>query len=637
MSIIWGCVDLSGTALSPQLSGKMESSARRYKIDRFHEICRQNAVMGCGLQMIADYSLHEVLPVYDAETGLLFAADCILDNRTELLRLLGIENREAPDGTLLYQAYRKWGPECHDYLRGSYAFAVYDFIKNTLFISTDHTFSRSLYYLRRGPKIYFSTLIRSIATAAEPTPEPNKRWITDYLAIDSLAILTEPYETAYEGILKPGVAEWILFSTEDEKHHVFWNPLELPPLNPDSDEGYRRQFLEIMDSAAREIVQTGAPVGIYLSSGLDSSAVASCIAPILAEQGRDLRSYTSVPAADYQSSYARNVIVNEQAGVEALVKMYPNIKASFCSLPGVDNITGAQDITFYQEMPVKSLFNNIWMLELGGQARRDGVRIMLNGQIGNLTISWGEYRTVVHTYLHKGRLLQALREINNAGKHHRFSRKKLLIGALRDLWRTAPVAAPTLSAFVNKEAADAFHCKARMQNIAYLRSTGVVTHADIKRLLYNPCMLSLCGEAETKLGLACGFVERDITKDKRVFEFCMRAPAQCFSKDGVERRLVRDYCGDRLPREIIGNEYGMGLQSADWCERLQGRWESVSVDIRRNCLHTDMEPYIDLEEVTHALERVYAGSGENDESELQALFYLYSLSLFLQSFPAGQL
>ena len=64
--------------------------------------------MGCGIQYITGESVLEQLPYADEENGTDITADCILDNRRELLQKLELSDSGMPDGDIIRAAYRKW-------------------------------------------------------------------------------------------------------------------------------------------------------------------------------------------------------------------------------------------------------------------------------------------------------------------------------------------------------------------------------------------------------------------------------------------------------------------------------------------------------------------------------------------------
>jgi len=104
MSAIWGCVDLSGKALPDGLSEAMEQPLYKYKIDRYDSLSENNVAFGCGLQYIKRWSENERLPFYDSDTDTYFTADCLIDNRTELIKELCHGKTDIPDGALMYLA-----------------------------------------------------------------------------------------------------------------------------------------------------------------------------------------------------------------------------------------------------------------------------------------------------------------------------------------------------------------------------------------------------------------------------------------------------------------------------------------------------------------------------------------------------
>lgn len=91
MSAIWGIIALEQTSHLPtECRATFEQTYRNScKIDRYEGIVTTDAYFGCGIQYITKESRKECLPIYDRDKGILFTADCILDNRTEVIKFLG--------------------------------------------------------------------------------------------------------------------------------------------------------------------------------------------------------------------------------------------------------------------------------------------------------------------------------------------------------------------------------------------------------------------------------------------------------------------------------------------------------------------------------------------------------------------
>lgn len=609
-----------------------------YRFRRVHCVHRGNAVMGCGVQAVRAGCGGEELPRPGPGPGLLFTADCMLDNRRALLPLLAPGEGDIPDGELLFRAWRAWGRDCASRLLGSFSFAAYDEGENTLLLSADHVAGRSLYYCRRGSRVYFATTIHPISDVLEPPPELNLRWMSDYLSIAGLPVVTEAVETPFSGICKVEPGQYISFREDGEERVTYWDPLRLPERRGGGDGDYREEFLSLMARAAGEMADYGVQMGIYLSGGLDSSAVAAVTAIEAAGRGRELYSYTSVPFPGYVSNRPPYFIPDETENVQALCRMYPSIRPRFCPLEETDAAQSAPRLLRVLEIPAKSVSNLSWMLGIAGQAGAEGCRILLGGQLGNLTISWGNTRlTAADCFLH-GHPVQALRLLDSYGRRLSISRKRLLAGLWEDVFPGKREEAPDISAksFVDRAFALSQGSGRRIGEAGlYPGAPGARTMEESRQVRFNREILSLTGELETKLGLASGLVLRDITRDKRIYEFCLTAPLSCFVRVGRERRMLRDYAGGLLPPEIREDEARRGLQSADWVERLLRRWPQVHGLLEETCLSRELSPYVDGEKVRLALESFRETVPQREGVALQSLFFLHMAGLFLRDFPGG--
>ena len=88
MSAIWGII--SWDAPLPQnIKEQMQLPfQKKCKIDRYSSVQKDTVFMGCGIQYLTDESLSEVLPYTSDSPDFFMTADCLLDNREELLSLL---------------------------------------------------------------------------------------------------------------------------------------------------------------------------------------------------------------------------------------------------------------------------------------------------------------------------------------------------------------------------------------------------------------------------------------------------------------------------------------------------------------------------------------------------------------------
>ena len=199
MSAIWGIVALRPGCSVPEHSAHLFQSTyqKSCKIDRYESVSATDALFGCGIQYITKEAEQEQLPFRNSERGILFTADCILDNRPELIDLLshnGYEKgqlAEAPDGTLMYYAYLTFGNECVTRFRGLFSIAIWEERSRALTLISDHTAARSLYYTVRNGLLAFSTRMEPLLKLF-PNVTPNVDYHKDFLLADSAIIYVTP-------------------------------------------------------------------------------------------------------------------------------------------------------------------------------------------------------------------------------------------------------------------------------------------------------------------------------------------------------------------------------------------------------------------------------------------------------------
>jgi len=198
-----------------------------------------------------------------------------LYNHQELRQTLegkGHRYRTKSDTETIVHLYEEYGPDCVKYLRGMFAFAIWDRRKRKLFIARDRLGIKPVYYRYDGRSLLFGSEIKTILAYPGVQAEFNRSNLAEYLAFGYIA---EP-ETMYSGIQKllPG---HVMEISEGEKPQIsgYWD-LEVKPddgLRPRSY--YVERYRELLESCVASHLMSDVPLGVFLSGGLDSSAVAA--------------------------------------------------------------------------------------------------------------------------------------------------------------------------------------------------------------------------------------------------------------------------------------------------------------------------------------------------------------------------
>jgi len=218
------------------------------------------------------------------------------------------------DTEILVHAWEEWGEDCLNELRGMFAFALLDLRKRyatspLLFLARDPLGIKPLYYTQTGDGMAFSSEVRSLLASGAAPKQVSQDALTSYLLFGSVS---EPV-TLIEGIfsLPPG-HRMLLYVPERRRTpraRPWWDLMHSPaardPRKPRDLATSARALRPLLEDAVRAHLIADVPVGLFLSSGLDSGAIAALATQV--QPG--IRSFTlAFPGTAYdESALAREV------------------------------------------------------------------------------------------------------------------------------------------------------------------------------------------------------------------------------------------------------------------------------------------------------------------------------------------
>lgn len=227
-------------------------------------------------------ALDEVQPLHDPGTGQVICFDGRIDNREEVLAVIGgaALAAGAPDCAIALAGWQRLGDRLPDYLAGDYAFAIWDTTKRRLTCIRSPVGWRPLLWSATHKGIAFATEPAMLIDGAKLTPAIDEGAIAEHLA----ARFACETDTLWKGIqrLAPGhmltadahgvrVRRWLEGPFEDWSHR--------------SDEDHIARFTELLDQALVSCSRSTGGIAAHLSGGMDSSTIV-CRSHILASAGR---------------------------------------------------------------------------------------------------------------------------------------------------------------------------------------------------------------------------------------------------------------------------------------------------------------------------------------------------------------
>jgi len=193
------------------------------------------------------------------------------------LERCGHRYRTKSDTETIVHAYEEWGDDCVHRFRGMFAFAVWHSATRRLLLVRDRLGVKPLYWARAGSRLLFASEIKSILASGLIAAEPNEQVIPELLATR----YTSGVETLFRGIFKLLPGHRLILEDGRLSVEQYWDlPLDGPDpaLDHADDQRLIEEFRERLQESVRLRLMADVPLGMFLSGGIDSSAVAALMA-----------------------------------------------------------------------------------------------------------------------------------------------------------------------------------------------------------------------------------------------------------------------------------------------------------------------------------------------------------------------
>jgi asparagine synthase (glutamine-hydrolysing) len=227
---------------------------------------------------IIDLSDHAAQPMQSSDGKLVITFNGEIYNHVALragLEAKGYSFRTNSDTEVLLQLYAAKGAAMVDDLRGMFAFAIWDVEKSGLFLARDPYGIKPLYFVDNGSTFRFASQVKAIHAGGSVARDPDPAaWVGFYL----FGSIPEPLTTcrqirslpagttlridsngAHQAIPYFNISKAFVFAED--------NPIVLPP------KGLRERVRGALIDSVRHHMVADVPVGIFLSAGIDSSAL----------------------------------------------------------------------------------------------------------------------------------------------------------------------------------------------------------------------------------------------------------------------------------------------------------------------------------------------------------------------------
>jgi asparagine synthase (glutamine-hydrolysing) len=298
---------ISGIALSRHRSGDVNEAM----LLRMRDVLRHRGPDDAGIFIEARIGLaHRRLSIVDLATGhqpmsnldgsiqIVFNGEIYnyAERRSEL-EARGRVFATHSDTEVIVQLYEEYGDRCVDYLRGMFAFAIWNRRTRELFVARDRLGVKPLYYVHADDgSFFFASEIKALLAANAIRPKLNIAALPDYLANRGTCDDT----TLFAGVRRLPAGHTLRWKDGKVEIKCYWdvNPGDAGDGNSRTVTDYVDEWRELFRASVKLRLMSDVPLGMFLSGGIDSSAIAAVMSRMVAGPIKTFTVAFNVPEAN---------------------------------------------------------------------------------------------------------------------------------------------------------------------------------------------------------------------------------------------------------------------------------------------------------------------------------------------------
>jgi asparagine synthase (glutamine-hydrolysing) len=457
------------------------------------------------------------------------------------------------DTETIIHLFEEYGADCVQHLRGMFAFAIWNRNTRTLFIARDRLGIKPLYYKLTPERLLFGSEIKALLAHGGIRPEFNRTALPEYLAFGYLS----GEESFYAGIgkLLPGHAMTIGPDGRAEIRQ-YWDLDASAPHASRAESDYVQSYRELLEGAVQSHLMSDVPLGVFLSGGVDSSAVAALMTKLRREPvetfsvGYAEQAQSELPfartVADHIHSRHHEVLVSEED--------------FFGALP---------HLIWHEDEPI--VWPSSVSLYFVAKLARERVTVVLTGEGADETLAGytryaftlknaamdRAYRSVVPSFLRRG-LRSMVATSSLLGATARRKLEHTFLAKDGNSWASFYFD-NFFSAFSEAEQrgllTDALTREA-MPSTAYKNVLGYWNHSSgemLQRLLYTDIKTYLVEllMKQDNMSMAASIESRVPFLDHVLVEFATRIPREVQIQGLAGKRVLKKAVEDLLPHSIL--------------------------------------------------------------------------------------
>lgn len=227
--------------------------------------------LGFARLSIIDTTLGSHQPMWSKDKRICVVFNGEIYNFRELRERLekkGYEFATTGDAEVVVNSYLEYGEGCFAELSGMFGIAIYDFSEKKLMLARDRLGKKPLYYFNHKGTFGFASELKAVAVHSSFVKEIDVESVNLYLQYDYVPTPKTIYKNTFK--LEPG--SYLTYKDSKSEIKPFWK-LDPKPFTGTFAEA-KNELNRLIEMSVRDRLVADVPLGVFLSGGLDSTAVA---------------------------------------------------------------------------------------------------------------------------------------------------------------------------------------------------------------------------------------------------------------------------------------------------------------------------------------------------------------------------
>ena len=188
------------------------------------------------------------------------------------LESLGHQFKTSSDTEVIAHAYEEYGEECFQRFNGMFAIGIWDELNHRLILARDRLGKKPLYYASMNETFLFASELKAILAYPHFSRKIAPLSLMKYLFYEFIPC---PH-TIFNDARKLPPASYLIWERKRVEVKEYWSPFNLEGIEknlPEKEVEYR--MLELLKNSVKRRLISDVPLGVFLSGGIDSSAIAA--------------------------------------------------------------------------------------------------------------------------------------------------------------------------------------------------------------------------------------------------------------------------------------------------------------------------------------------------------------------------